>query len=176
MIYSIWSTLKTLHFVYMISKIKCFLKQMFWCVSVGVHLKKVLWLRNHLSELKSSAELKSWKVLYWTLLYFCETKQTAGICSINNFSVPSFRKETHSTFIFLIINKRFMSLIDRLLKQCLCRKTESVGSEINSNLNLTDYKEMEAEWGPSVITVSSTLEPRIPVIFLTKGKCFWLNT
>ena len=55
--------------------------------------------------------------------------------------------------------------MDSVLKQCLCHKIESVGIKINNFLNLTDYKEMEAEWGLSVITVSSTVEPKIQVIY-----------
>ena len=65
-----------------------------------------------------------------------------------------------------------MSSIDRFLKQCICHKIELVRNKINNNLNLTHCKEMEAEGGPSVITVSNTVEPRFAVIFLGKSKLF----
>ena len=78
---------------------------------------------------------------------------------------PSFYKDPFFVKIFLILKKRFMRSIVRVLKQCICQKIESVRIKINNNLNLTHYKEMEAEWGLSVVTVSNTVEPRIPVIY-----------
>ena len=81
------------------------------------------------------------------------------------FLCPSFCKEPLLLIFFLIQKNGFMSSIDRFLKQCICQKIESVWIKINNNLNLTHYKEMEAEWGLSVITVSNTVELRFPVIF-----------
>ena len=81
------------------------------------------------------------------------------------FLCPSFCKEPLFLKIFLILKKCFMSLIDRVLKKCICHKIESVWIKINNNLNLTHYKEMDAERGPSVITVSNTVEHKFPVVF-----------
>ena len=166
MINSIWSALKAQHFVYMISKNLIILKAAVltlycWCSPQKGFLdqKTFVWAKiisrvEELEILILNFTVYLWNIaIGWNLFH-----EPFVMC-------PSFCKEPQSAILFLILNKRFMSLIDRLLKQCLCRKNESVGIKINCNLNMTDYKEMEAEWGPSVTTVFNTLEPRIPVIY-----------
>ena len=91
------------------------------------------------------------------------------------FLCPSFCKESLFLKIFLILKKCFMSSIDRVLKQCICHKIELVRIKINNNLNLTHYKEMEAEGGPSVITVSNTVEPRFPIISFEQQQWFLIK-
>ena len=81
------------------------------------------------------------------------------------FLCPSFCKEPLFLKTFLILKKFSMSSIDKVLKKCICHKIESVWIKINNNLNLPHYKQMDAERGPSVITVSNTVEPSFPVIF-----------
>ena len=88
------------------------------------------------------------------------------------FLCPSSCKEPLFLKIFLILKKCFMSSIDRVLNQCICHKIELVRIKINNNLNLTHYKEMEAEGGPSVIIVSNTVELRFPVIFFEQQQLF----
>ena len=141
MINSLWSTLKALHFGYMISKSQFFHKTALltlpcWSSPQKGFLgqKTFVWAKI-ISRVEEAESFKINFIVYllnltigWNLLHKCFV-----LC-------PSFCKEPRSAVIFLILNKRFTSFMDWALKQCLCRKIESVRIKTNNNLNLTDSK------------------------------------
>ena len=128
MINSIWSALKAKHFVYMISKNLINLKTAVltlhcWCSPQKSFLgqKTFVWAKfiSRVQELESF--IMKFIVYLWNLAIGWNLFHERFVLC------PSFCKEHQSANLFLILNKRFLSLIYRFLKQCLCLKNESVG-------------------------------------------------
>ena len=135
-----------------------------WRFIVGFLLWKALWVTKSLSELKPISRVEELEKFILNFTVYMK-KLTNGWKFLQKCFIlcPSF---FGSPFLKPLPNytRGFMSAIDGVLKQCLSRKIESVRIKMNNNLSLRDKIKMEAERGPSVITVSKMVECSVPVI------------